>query len=682
MKRIYLFCLTKHIFFFSFCVALSTLLFTTMTEAEEERDLYSLEEVVVTATRTERSVESLPASVSVITREDIQNSAAHRVDDLLRELPGVYVRSYHGILSSSTTNDVSMRGLPGEDSVLVMRDGIPINDPYGGAVEWNEVDIKDIERIEIVRGTGSALYGSNAMGGVINIITKRPAKEMRSSAEIGYGSMNTRLLSLGNSATSGKFGYQLSGNYLDSDGYCDVVEEKRKSYHSDKSVERYSLNGKVSYEIDPSSSMLFSSSVYDQEDSGRYNIKGYEVADEKNRFSLNYQKKGDNWALKTDVYKHDDDSHYTSPYYDSTAKTYNAISYISYNEQDTLGATIQLSMDLTKNNTLTLGTDYKQGDIDRHDDYLTSDHDIKVEGKQEYTALFLQDEISIGEKLSVILGGRYDWWKSFDGYGYDNETTEVETYYPEKSDQSFNPKVGANYHLFDNTTIKGSVGTAFKAPTLSNLYRTFMGTGSTYRSNPDLDPEELISYEAGIDQYIGDKLMLTATLYETRAQDFVYSVYTETIENQKYYDKINVGEVRVRGVEIGADFMVNHEWSLFANATFNSSKVTEFENDPELEGKYLSHTPTENYLFGINYSNPKIITAKLTGRYVGKRYNDDKNTTELESYFTTDLKLSRQLWEHVTASLSMTNINNVKFEEADGYESPGIMVMGAVKVEF
>ncbi len=652
------------------------------TAEEKAGDVYNLDEVVVTATKTERSIESVPASVSVITKEDIQKSAAYRVDDLLRELVGVSVRSYQGILSSSTTNDLSMRGLTGEDHVLVLKDGISINDPYGGAVEWNEVDINDIERIEVVRGTGSALYGSNAMGGVINIITKKPEKEMKSVVEISYGSMNTRVVSLGNSATFGKFGYQISGSYLDSDGYCDVVKEKRKPYHTDKSVERYTVNGKLSYEIDPSSSLVFSSAVYDQESTGGYDIDDYEVVDEKGRYSLHYQKKGTSWNLKAEVYKNDDDSHYTSPYYDSTAKSYNAIKYISYNEQDTLGGTIQLSMALTGKNTLTLGTDYKHGKIDRHDDYLTSDRDIKVKGTQAYTALFIQDEISIGENLSVVLGGRYDWWKSYDGYGYDDDVTPLETDYPEKSDQSFNPKVGVNYHLFKGTTLKGSVGTAFKAPTLSDLYRTYVGPGSTYRGNPDLDPEKVISYEAGIDQYIGDKLLLQATVYETHAEDFVYNVYMETIDSQKYYDKINVGEVRIRGLEIGADFTLDREWSFFANATFNSSKVTEFESDPELEDKYLANSPKETYVFGINYNNPDIITAKFTGRYVGERYDDDKNTTELDTYFTTDLKLSRQLWKNVTASLSITNINDVKIEEVDGKESPGRMVMGSLRMTF
>ena len=244
----------------------------TMAEdasTEKSPETVRLDEIVVTATKTERRSETLPVSVGIINEEDIARSAAYRTDDLLRELPGVYVRSYQGILSSSTTNDVGIRGLTGEDRVLVLKNGIPINDPYGGAVEFNEVDIADIKKIEIVRGPGSALYGSNAMGSVINIVTKKPDEGIQTSAKIGYGDMNTWTGSAANSGGFGKFGYYVSGNYLKSDGYIDVVEENRKPYHTEKEVERYNLSGKLYYAPDDTSSLALSLAHYDQEDTGR-----------------------------------------------------------------------------------------------------------------------------------------------------------------------------------------------------------------------------------------------------------------------------------------------------------------------------------------------------------------------------------------------------------------------------
>jgi iron complex outermembrane recepter protein len=667
----------------------------TKTDAEQGKDdgaqkrltassngkILKLEEVVVTATRTERALETQPNSVTVITEADVEKAAAFRVDDLLREEPGVFVRSYHGIISSSTTNDVSMRGLTGEDRVLVLKDGIPINDPYGGAVEWNEVSVDNIERIEIVRGPGSALYGSNAMGGVINMVTQRPGQELETEAKLGYGGMNTWLGSARNSAGIGRFGYHLSGGFLTSDGYIDVIEEKRKPYHNEKEVERFNVDGKMSWDLDDASYLMLSLSHYQQQDTGRYDVPGYEVNNDHQRYGLNYRKDESRWDLAATLYRNDFYSDYTSPYYDSAAKTYNAIKYISANDQETYGGNLQGSVDLFERHTLTVGADFKLGRIDRHDDYKTSDRDIRVEGKQQYMAVFAQDEMELG-KWTVILGARYDWWKSYDGYGYDDDAEPRESDYPEKSDGAFNPKLGLNYRPFERTILRGSVGTAFRAPGLSDLYRTFVGATSTYRGNPELDPEKLISYEVGIDQYVGDNLLIRATLYQTDAEDFVESIFSETIEDHKYYDKRNVGEVRIRGIEISAEAEINRDWSLFANATFNETEIREYEEKPELEGKYLARSPRNNFVFGLVYDNPDVFTAKLTGRRVGTRYNDDANKTELDPYFIADFKISKTIGEHLEAAFIAENIFDIQYEETAGYESPGRMVMGLVKVAF
>jgi len=664
------------------CLAITSPAIAEDSKTKESEKTFHLDEIVVTATKTERTSESLPVSVSIIDAQDIEKSAAYRTDDLLRELPGVYVRSYQGILSSSTTNDVSIRGLTGEDRVLVLRDGIPINDPYGGAVEFNEVDIADIEKIEIVRGPGSALYGSNAMGGVINIMTKKPDEGIKTSAKIGYGDMNTWLGSAANSGGFGKFGYYVSGNYLKSDGYIDVVEEKRKPYHTEKEVERYNFSGKLYYDPDDTSSLSLSFAHYDQEDTGRYKIPGYEVNSDSDRYGLSYQKNGDGWNLSGTAYRNEFYGDYTSPYYDSATQTYNAINYISANDQITHGVTLQGSLNLFDAHTITVGTEYKHGEIDRNDDYKTSFRAIRVEGKQQYIAMFAQDEMELGSQLTTILGARYDWWKSFDGYGYDDNAEPKETNYSEKSDGAFNPKVGINYRPFDRTTFRCSAGTAFRAPGLSDLYRTYVGATSTYRANPELDPEKLVSYELGADQYIGDKLLIRATAYWTDAKDFVQNIYTETVDRMKYYDKKNVGEVRIRGIELEAEFKADRDWTFFANATFNKTEIRKYEEDPELEGKYLAHSPRNNYVLGMIYDNPDIFTAKLTGRYVGTRYNDDANETELDDYFTTDFKISRRFGKHLEAALIADNINDVHYEEASGYECPGRMVMGQMSVAF
>ncbi len=613
----------------------------------------------------------------MISEKDIAQTAAFRVDDLFKELPGIYVRSYQGIMSSSTTNDISMRGMTGENRILVLRDGIPINDAYGGAVEWNEVNVDDLKKIEIVRGPGSALYGSNAMAGVVNMITKKPPEKMETSIKAGYGEMNTQQLAAKNSASFGRFGYSLSGAYLSTDGYSDIPESKRKSYHTERALDRANFDGKMTYDVDDSSLLSLLFGLYDQQTTGAYTIPGYEVNNDSNRLGLNYRREGKGWNLTGTLYRTEDNSDYTSP-----NSTYSAVSYISANSQENYGANLQGTMEIFSGHSLTVGSDFKQGEIDRHDDYKQTVRTITVEGQQRYEALYAQDEMTFGENWHVVLGGRYDWWTSSDGSGSDNTAKVKETDYPEKSDGAFNPKLGVNYRLFQSTTLRGAVGTAFLAPTLSDLYRTYATTTTVYQNNPDLTPETSISYEAGVDQRLGDKIMVRTTLYQTDSEDFVSNIFREKIGSVSYYDKRNVGEVRIQGVEVEGRMRLDNQWSFFATATYNESKIKEYVENPSLEDKYLAKSPKDIYGFGVVYDNPDLFTAKLSGRYVGIRYNDDANTTELDSYCTADLKLSRQIGKNLVAALTIDNLTDEVYEEVSGYQTPGRTTMLTLEMNF
>jgi iron complex outermembrane recepter protein len=137
---------------------------------DSQSEMMQLEEVVVTATRTEKVLEDAPASVSVITQEDLAKQNVKTLDEALRVTPGLYAKRTKGMMDS--TSSIAIRGFRGDQYTLVLIDGLPVNDAYTGGLEWGTLPITNIERIEVVRGPASALYGGNAMGGVINVITK------------------------------------------------------------------------------------------------------------------------------------------------------------------------------------------------------------------------------------------------------------------------------------------------------------------------------------------------------------------------------------------------------------------------------------------------------------------------------------------------------------------------------
>ncbi|MBW2023119.1 MAG: TonB-dependent receptor, partial [Deltaproteobacteria bacterium] len=243
-------------------------------EADEgaHEKVIPLEKIVVTATKTEKTLEDVPGSVTVIDKEEMKKKNIETVDDVLNSLSGLFVKRSKRLMDSTTS--VRMRGFAGDEYTLVLIDGQPLNDAYTGGVEWGALPVENIERIEVIRGPASALYGGNAMGGVINIITKTPQK-LELEASGGYGTHDTYRyrLSAGNrfrDRLSIRLGYEeestdgyptipvrrtissgtgdVSGGYPMNDKYGEpkywVVGDK-----GDNGAQRRSINGKLSLDF-------------------------------------------------------------------------------------------------------------------------------------------------------------------------------------------------------------------------------------------------------------------------------------------------------------------------------------------------------------------------------------------------------------------------------------------------
>ncbi|MGB4782706.1 TonB-dependent receptor, partial [Candidatus Methylomirabilis sp.] len=188
-----------------------------------------LEPVVVSASRVEQRLRDIPANVTVITREDIEQSSARTVDDLLRQVPGFSLfRRSSSLVTHPTTQGVSLRGIgpSGASRTLVLLDGIPLNDPFGGWVYWDKVPLESVERIEVARGGGSGVWGNYALGGVINIITKRPEARV-AQAKLDLGSRDTVDADLLVSHVTGPWGVSLEGNFFRTDGYKIIRKDQR-----------------------------------------------------------------------------------------------------------------------------------------------------------------------------------------------------------------------------------------------------------------------------------------------------------------------------------------------------------------------------------------------------------------------------------------------------------------------
>jgi iron complex outermembrane recepter protein len=667
------------------CLLILAFVICPFAQANEQEQDVELEKTVVTATKGERPVDLVPAAVTVITREEIEKVPVQGgVDDLLQDLAGVSVRNTSGFNSDGASNSVYMRGMGGmakQCRVLVLKDGVPLNDVHGGYVEFNEIAVEDVERIEVVRGSASSLYGSQAMGGVINIITRKPEKEFRTEINGGYGTFNTWNAGARNSATLGKFSYVISGMRLESDGYQETPAEDRTSLNSaDSAIERDNFSGKIRYAFDPTCSLELSGNHHHNERTGKYNlIEDFHLFEDNiDRLNLHFNKRWKDVKLQATLFGSDLYSGYDHARY----RYYDIVDYDSETNGDDIGGSFQIGFGLGQQHFLTLGGDYRKTELDKRYNYKTTYRIRNNGGNQDIYSVFAQDEIFLfAEKLILNLGARYDWWESHDGYSLDTNVSPLTQKFDDRKDSSLNPKFAARYRLTDGISLRGSVGTAFRAPTLPNLYQgDYVYGTTTYQGNPDLQPEKSVSYELGTDLKIKDVFTASVSVYQTNMEDGINLITTDPVNHIKQYK--NIGEVEIKGLELEAQYRIPPDWAVYGTYTANSSKIDKFEEDRSLEGKYLPWLPKYQASIGLLYSNAGLFTARVAGRYVGTIYDDDENEEETGDYFTADLKLSRKFSNYLEASLDIFNIFDRGYQETTSTENPGRIIMGNIKLTF
>jgi len=656
----------------------------------QDKKVIELGEVVVTATRSERQKNELPASVTVIGPKVLAASPAKTVDDVLRSQAGLDF--WGNDLASGGFSAVTMRGTGGSNDqgrTLILVDGLPINDTWDGNVAWSQIAKEDVERIEIVRGPASALYGGSAMGGVINIITKMPTKKpLKFRAEGGYGSLG-RYVGYGNvSGTSAdeKIGYYFSGKKDENTGYK-AIKNYDGPYETKADHHIYNLMGKLSYFIDSNSNITLSSRYFQEKRN-----RGFEYSNTNPRIikSINatyHRNVSDGLNMLASVYyqKQDQTAEYDNSTKIGSSPPHSLLKGVENYYKPFYGVILQPSYAINDWNTLTAGFEYKRSELKHHrTSFGRSTTYQDTSGKQEYYALYGQDEaFLLDDRLILSLGARMDWWRNFDGAAKDtNPRAPLDKNYPARNWTSFNPKFGLAFHPTENSTLRGAVGTGYRAPTPARMYTNLRRGQRIIEGNPNLDPEKVVSYELGADYQIGSLATISLTGYYTQLRDLISS---RTIIPGRLLKYGNIGKVSTKGIEVETISNFHRFWRGYANFTYNESKIEEDEETPTNEGNYLELCPKIKFNVGLTFDRPDLFTASLQGRFVDKMYTDNENTEKLDSYWTMDFKISRKFFDMATVDFSVENIFDTKYDwqrYRTIYEAPGTLFMLGLTIEY
>ena len=670
-------------------VAVGLLLTASSAAAQENPAPTRLEPVVVTPTRLEQQAGDAPASVTVISREDVRQSASQTVDDLLRQVPGFSLfRRTSSVVGHPTTQGLSLRGIgpSGTSRALVLLDGVPINDPFGGWVYWNRIPLQSIEQIEVVHGGGSSVWGNYALGGVVHILTRRPV-ERAAFFEASYGSYDTRNFDLLLTEAKGPLRLSLEGNYFDTGGYPIVKESRRGAIDIDATSRHSTFNGRVEL-VDSPDLSLFASGNYFDEDRGngtplQFNRTGAGAFATGGRLRA-----GDFGELAAAVYGHFQEFRSTfstqaadrnseTLALDQTVPSTSAGGYLQWNRR--FGSHLVAS-----------GGDIRWVDGETQEKVYVSGAFARTRiagGEQLVGGVFVQDVYTPHPAWELVGGIRGDYWRSYHGTRRDTPPPAGSGIPPSQEFSDLDrilasPRIAALFHATSSTDVRASAYQGFRVPTINELYRVFRVRNDVTVANEHLRPERLTGGELGVQQRWGP-LEARVTAFWNEVRDLVANVTLATPlpdcpAGTTCRQRQNLDLSRIRGFESELELRLTREWRFVASYLFSDARVVEAPQQPTLEGNRLAQVPEHNVTLGVRYTHPAIATVSATARYVGGQFEDDLNTLPLGSYVVLDLFVSRALAKWAEAFVGVENLFGQTY--STGRTSEGVVSIGAPRL--
>ena len=636
------------------------------------------EEVVVTATNSSMSVSRVPANVSILTQEDIRSSPSQTVDGLLRQVPGFnLLRHSDSVATSRTTQTVSLRGLGGSAAsrTLVMMNGVPLHNPYTSEVYWARIPKYRIDRIEVVHGGGSPLWGNLAMGGVINILTEQP-RAGRFDTTVTASDPSTIDMGIAAGDVIGDWSFSLEASYYDTEGYAIVPDELSGAVDENVSKEFAIVSGRATYAFSDTASVYVDASWFDETRGGGTLLDDTDAEVRALNAGANFgTAAGGTWRANVFFDSTDSDDLSTSI---SADRSVESLVNTRVQPSTATGASLVWSRRFADRHDLMAGVDYRWAEVEI--DELsrmvagTPTRYGETEGKQEMAGTFFQDVWDIGDDWEIVASARLDTVA--------NEGSIVETdlptgaivgqqAYERNSERVFNPSFGARRQATDRVAVRAASYRGFRAATLRESYRSSSTRGGVVLvNNPRLAPERLTGVEGGVDVRFSDELRLEATLFSNTVNDMIQNITRgvagaagEVIvpcglvpAGSTCQELANVGEIESRGLELSFDYRLHAAWTLSASYLYNRAEVSKAPSNPQIVGNQVRQAPKNSLTVKLAHSNPSLFDTAIQGRYVGKRYEDDLNTLDVESFFLVDAAFTRALSDTWQVFASVENL--------------------------
>ena len=648
-----------------------------------EEDVLEAGEVVVAATRIPMTPSRLAAATTVITQDEIRRTPFHsgtQIDDLLRSVPTVQPSLLGSRYTHPTAQFVSIRGL-GTRRALVLLDGVPLNDGFGGWINWGLVP-DHVERIEVLPGGGSNLYGTWAMGGIINIISQSGRPKTGVSGDLNGGSLGTNVQSVRAQYSNDRTGLALGYRHFDTAGFFTVPSSQRGPVDTTVGSEHHQFTGTVSHELTPHMSSTLSGTYYTEDRSfGTSFSQGTRTIG-----TVSFGLKGDQgawgvWEAKAfaqwQTFRNQIGLVLPSPF----IRQFDQLDRLQTIPSNDVGGMAQWSAPLFSFSRVVVGGDARAILAQSDEVLLSSQASLVTRGKQVGIGTFGEWIVEPLHALTLTAGARWDWWKNFDGSRATASGPITQT--QDNAASMVNPKFSLLYRVNDRVRIGGSVYQAFRAPTLNELYRDFSSSGFTFLSNDRLEPERLT----------GGDMKVEAEILKHGLLDFRATGHYDIIRDQILFVtqgptsvmRQNVGEGRSVGADIELRSRLDDLLYMTVGYAFVDSIITSFPGNPSREGLRIPNVSQHQVTAGLTIGQPNIAQLTLQARYLSRQFADDLNRQPIADFIVFDMAVRKRITQWAELFINGENLTDRRYiaTQTGSLKTLGqpLLILGGLRIE-
>jgi outer membrane receptor protein involved in Fe transport len=697
---------------------------------------------VVTATRTPQTPDRIAATVHVLDEAALRQTPSFTLDGALRSVPAFSLfRRSDSFTANPTAQGVSLRGLgpSGASRSLVLLDGVPLNDPFGGWVAWTKLPREAVARAEFVPGGGATAWGNAALGGALQIFTLPVRAEIvvvdEPPAPMGMGYRGTARFAfrLGDFGTHSEeivltrpFRHgvlQLLAREFSTNGFSLVAPEKRGPIDVPAWSRHRWFTARWRQPIGKTAELTATARGFEE---FRGNGTPFQRNGSREKFAsvAVSAQPNDNFAWNSVAYAQAQSfaSTFSSVNATRTAETPASDQYAV--PSTAFGAAWTGAWKSLAGGRTSLGVDARWVEGETRENFSFAAGAFTRQrvagGEQSVAGLFALHERRIAAPIRFTVGARLDYWQESDGHRRETDRITGATlrndHYTDRDGFEFSPSLGLVWTPHNQWRVRASAQHAFRRPTLNELYRPFRQGSNVTETNPELKTERVTSGEMGAEWTIGKPfgmvariepekpqarrttprptpvttgVALSATAFWNELDDAVgnvtvargpgtFPLFGTLPVGGVGRQRLNLDRTRVRGFEAAATWRPHSTFSLHVAALYNDATVQTASVAPALAGKRIAQVPRRSFTVGGAWLAPGDVTLTPRVRWIGRQFEDDENTLRLGEAVVADLGASRPLTKHLQLFISVENLGNARLET--GRSADGVVNVGTPRL--